>query len=171
VQFRPVHTETRLQGIFLDGGYPVPRFNPDVKRYELPYGPNFPKTVEAVPLDSFATWQWTSEVYGHTMDIRIRCVAEDTNFWTLYTVRIQLPDGVGQYAETPLAVYPNPAHTVLHVCGMKGECVQVFDLSGRLLLQAESNGDETLPLNVSGLSNGMYLLRCGRRVARFMVVR
>ncbi len=98
-------------------------------------------------------------------------MAEDTNYWSLYTVQIRLPDGVVQHMETPLDIYPNPASNLLYVSGMKGESVQVYDLSGRMLLQAEADGEETMHLNISGLSGGMYILRCGRRVARFVVRR
>lgn len=171
VQFRPLNTESRLQAIGLDGGFPVPHFNADVKRYEMSYGPQFPKTVEAVPVDSFATWKWEAVVHSDTMDIKVLCVAEDTNFWSLYSVRIHLVNGVGQYAETPVSVYPNPAHTMLYVRGVKVEPVRLFDMQGRLLMQAEATGEETVQMDVSGLPNGIFLLRCGRRVARFVVER
>lgn len=171
VQFRPLNTESRLQSIGLDGGFPVPHFNADVKRYEMSYGPQFPKTVEAVPVDSFATWKWEAVVHSDTMDIKVLCMAEDTNFWSLYSVRIHLVNGVGQYAETPVSVYPNPAHTMLYVRGVKGEPVRLFDMQGRLLMQAEATGEETIQMDVSGLPNGIFLLRCGRRVARFVVAR
>ena len=122
-------------------------------------------------MDSFATWKWEAVVHSDTMDIKVLCMAEDTNFWSLYSVRIHLVNGVGQYAETPVSVYPNPAHTMLYVRGVKGEPVRLFDMQGRLLMQAEATGEETIQMDVSGLPNGIFLLRCGRRVARFVVAR
>ena len=76
--------------------------------------------------------------------------------------------GVREAAAPMLRIYPNPAHTVLYVSGMKGERVQLCDMTGRLLMQVETNGEETLPLDISGLARGIYVVRCGSRVARFV---
>ncbi|MFB0947073.1 MAG: T9SS type A sorting domain-containing protein, partial [Spirosomataceae bacterium] len=55
-----------------------------------------------------------------------------------------------------LIVFPNPASQKIS-WGKKGEFVaQIFELSGRLLLEERTNQGY---LNVSGLSSGTYLLR------------
>ena len=105
------------------------------------------------------------------MEIRIYTFAEDTTVQSFYTVRVFRPNAVPDYAAETIMLYPNPANTLLHVSGVKGESVRVYDLSGRILMQVEAGGDETLQLDVSGLSGGMYLLRCGQRVASFVVAR
>ena len=168
VQFRPLNAESRLMAIYLDGGYPVPHFNANVQSYTLPYGPLFPQTVMAVPLDSFATSRWSSEIRQDTMDIKIVCLAEDTFYRTDYLVRILLANDVREAAVPMLQIYPNPAHSMLYISGMKGDRVQLCDMTGRLLMQAEATGEEKMQLDVSGLARGMYIVRCGKCVARFV---
>ena len=168
VQFRPLNAESRLMAIYLDGGYPVPHFNANVQSYTLPYGPLFPQSVTAVPLDSFATSRWSYEIRQDTMDIQVVCLAEDTFYRTDYLVRILLANGVREAAPSVLRIYPNPASTVLYLSAVKGERVQLCDMTGRLLMQVETNGEETLPLDISGLARGIYVVRCGSRVARFV---
>lgn len=168
VLFHQVNQESRLKAIYLDGGYPVPSFSPDVTDYEMYYGPQFPKEVTAVPLDSFASYSWSSETHGDTMDISVVCLSEDSMHQSVYSVRVMLPTGVNEAAAPVLRLYPNPASTVLYVSVLKGERVQLCDMTGRLLMQAEATGEETLPLDISGLSRGIYVVRCGDRVAKFV---
>lgn len=171
ISFRTIRQESRLKAVYLDGGYPVPQFRPDVYAYAFPYGPDWPKELTAETLDPFATYRWGSDIHSDTMEIRIYTFAEDTTVQSFYTVRVFRPNAVPDYAAETIMLYPNPANTLLHVSGVKGESVRVYDLSGRILMQVEAGGDETLQLDVSGLSGGMYLLRCGQRVASFVVAR
>ena len=168
ILFHQERQESRLKAIYLDGGYPVPSFSPDVRNYEMYYGPHFPREVTAVPLDSFASYSWSSETHGDTMDISVVCVAEDSVHQTVYSVRVLLPNGVKEAAAPMLRIYPNPASTVLYVSAVKGKLVQLCDMTGRLLMQVEANGEDKLPLDISGLARGMYVVRCGSRVARFV---
>ena len=100
------------------------------------------------------------------MDIRVEVTAEDTSVRCLYRVRVLLRNAVPEWQAETFALYPNPAHTVLYVKGVKGERVRLFDMSGRMVLQAEPTGEATLQVDISGLARGMYVVRCGKEVRK-----
>lgn len=161
VQFRPMNAESRLMAIYLDGGYPVPHFNANVQSYALPYGPSFPKTVTAVPLDSFATSRWSSEIRHDTMDIHILCLAEDTFYRTEYLVRILLANGIAEAAGSGISVYPNPVQSVLCVRlsePEKFQSIQIYSSEGRLLRSHTLESAEEY-IQVQDLPCGVYYYR------------
>ena len=65
--------------------------------------------------------------------------------------------GTGMYLSPAdaLLVYPVPTADVLHVQGMTLDFIQIVDYQGRVVLHAT----ETSTLDVSGLTDGLYLLR------------
>lgn len=168
LHFRYLHREARLKNLYLDGGFPLPHFYPDVFSYTLFYGPWLPSDVRAETLDSLASYLWESEIRQDTMDIRVEVVAEDTAVRCLYRVRVILRTTEVEDCSETFVLYPNPTRSMLYVRGATGECVRLYDLSGRMLLQVESNGETLRQVDVSGLPGGMYLLRCGNRVERFV---
>lgn len=71
------------------------------------------------------------------------------------------PDGLAELQE-PM-VYPNPVHTILNFvppqnAGTEKYNVVIFDMSGRPLYNAISNGSK-LEIDVSGLARGIYILK------------
>lgn len=52
--------------------------------------------------------------------------------------------------------------------GAKDELVQVYDMNGRLHLQTTTLAQEALHMDVSKLSQGMYVLRVGGEAIRFI---
>ena len=72
-------------------------------------------------------------------------------------------DGIANWLESSVSLYPNPAREVVNVqCTMNnvqltGE-LSVFDVYGKLL-QIVPITSEITPINVSGLANGMYFVR------------
>lgn len=85
-------------------------------------------------------------------------------------VPVWMEEGAG---DPPLVLWPNPAHEVLNIVGTAaGERVTLWDGSGRRVLDADLSNGGTTVLDVSGLPEGVYLLRTGasghEQVARFM---
>lgn len=72
--------------------------------------------------------------------------------------------GVDESSADALAVYPNPASDVLHLDGVEGETISVYDAMGRLVLQ-ETYQDR---LFVGGLENGIYAISTSRGMVRFV---
>jgi hypothetical protein len=68
-----------------------------------------------------------------------------------------------------LALYPNPANNILNlVFEQENEyMVQVYDISGKLVLQKELNKGES-QLAVSELKSGLYILRAQSNEAVFV---
>ncbi len=79
----------------------------------------------------------------------------------------------GGAADVPLMLWPNPAHEVLNIVGTTaGERLTLWDGSGRRVLDAGLSNEGTTVLDVSGLPEGVYLVRAGasvhEQVARFV---
>ena len=64
---------------------------------------------------------------------------------------------------TPIMIYPNPSHDIIHVDGIKPTDLRVFDLQGRMLLTDHGN-----QITIAGLPEGTYLLQVGTQVVRFI---
>lgn len=93
----------------------------------------------------------------------------DTSNWSpAWSFTTMQPIGLGEPGglENKLAVYPNPAENTLYIelknnTGFNAQ-LTVTDLVGKAVLSREmqfDSGNKTLSLDVSGLKNGMYLLR------------
>ena len=72
--------------------------------------------------------------------------------------------GVAENDANVFSVYPNPATSTLYIDGAEGETVSVYDATGRLVMQEVYNGQ----LNVSTLEKGVYAVRVGTNVVRFV---
>jgi Secretion system C-terminal sorting domain len=75
------------------------------------------------------------------------------------------------------AIYPNPANDVLNVDNIEGvQSIQIMDLNGKLIQTVSIQENEiSRTLNVSNLSNGMYILKKIRpdgqlEAAKFQVI-
>lgn len=62
-----------------------------------------------------------------------------------------------------IVVYPNPTQDILMIQGIEAQPLRVYDLQGRMLLQAEGT-----QVGVGQLTEGTYLLQIGTQVVRFI---
>ncbi len=79
--------------------------------------------------------------------------------------------------KSELIVYPNPAHSTLWVSGIEyqvsskgdsnGYWVEMFDMFGKIVLSTEVVDGK---IDISGLEDGVYLLRVGNDVVRVVLV-
>ena len=67
--------------------------------------------------------------------------------------------------EPVFGVYPNPATTTIHIHG-GSENILVYDITGRLVKNVP-NG-ENISLDISSWASGMYIVRCGRHMVKFI---
>ena len=83
----------------------------------------------------------------------------------------QSPSGVGiknQKAESSIFVFPNPVKTYLTVEGVnEGAKIDLLDLNGTLL-QSILTQDNSTNIDVSSLSQGMYLLQVEGQIVKFI---
>ncbi len=77
------------------------------------------------------------------------------------------PTSISEVNLSNIALYPNPAKTVLNIENAT-EDVQIFDITGRLLINVENKGTNLLQINVSNLSKGMYFVKVGNYTTKFV---
>ena len=74
-------------------------------------------------------------------------------------------------ADGELLVYPNPTNGVVRIAGFDtdAESAELFDLTGKRLVEVTLNGNTSIEINLSGLSHGIYVLKSGSATARIAV--
>jgi hypothetical protein len=93
---------------------------------------------------------------------------------TLVPGAVQIGPGTTGFAENltaaTLRVWPNPAHTAVHVQGAHPRAALVLvDAVGRAVWHTEAALDGTAVLAVQALPAGLYVLRTGRATTRIAV--
>lgn len=97
---------------------------------------------------------------------------DETTSGHVYTLMLTVTDGshvaIEEVKEDVLRVYPNPASDLLMVeIDKAGADVELYDTRGQLVLrQSAVEGKNTLP--ISHLASGIYVLRCGEKVAKIV---
>ncbi len=77
--------------------------------------------------------------------------------------------------ETGITIYPNPAHNKIVIAGVEENVnIQVFDITGKQTNvvchheQSEGTYDESILIDISVLENGIYFIKIGNSVAKFI---
>ena len=99
-------------------------------------------------------------------DLMLRCrngVIDLGCYESNYPVSIESRENAG----TTLSIYPNPARTWLTVSHCGNGLVKVYDLTGREVLSATSEGGSAR-LDVSQLPQGMYFLQSGENTVKLV---
>lgn len=73
-------------------------------------------------------------------------------------VQVNRPLPVPEYADDAFRVWPNPANDVLQIHAPSGTKVEVFDMSGRKMMENRMVG-ETFSADLSNWSAGMYFVK------------
>ena len=74
------------------------------------------------------------------------------------------PTGITELTSESIAVWPNPATNVLYLDVVDGTTVNVFDITGRKVMQE----GYVSQLDVSGLAPGLYAIKAGDYEVRFV---
>lgn len=82
---------------------------------------------------------------------------------TIY-FQITDPTGITEQTAGSLDVWPNPASNILHLDVMDGITINVFDMTGRMVMQENYEGK----LDVSHLVPGIYTIKAEERKVRFV---
>ncbi|WP_289054082.1 S8 family serine peptidase [Carboxylicivirga marina] len=92
----------------------------------------------------------------------IKVVSADGSNSRTYTIFFKGHVGISEMDVRRLInIYPNPFNDMLYVDSQRGEHVvlTIYDVTGRLMLQEQINGNGLHSINTSALDNGIYLLR------------
>lgn len=77
------------------------------------------------------------------------------------------PLAVGGESHEKPAIYPNPARESVFIDGLEeGEMIGVFNMEGQLVRSVKADSDRKI--DVRGLPSGIYYVRCGYHVMRFV---
>ncbi len=70
-----------------------------------------------------------------------------------------------------LSIYPNPAKDAITLKGLNGEqtSISIYNLSGQLMINENSEGKEKVKIDISSLTEGVYLLKAQNQVIKLMV--
>lgn len=134
---------------------------------------------EVNTLDLAYTTAFGADSYGslnllrtQSGDIRKQFTRDTTNNGTPFTYMPYSPAivGISTVAKQPsMKVYPNPARDLVTVALGEGECtdIEVLNISG-LKVKSISQTHGLVTIDLSGLSKGVYFVRCGSEVVRLV---
>ncbi|MBO4282973.1 MAG: T9SS type A sorting domain-containing protein [Bacteroidales bacterium] len=92
---------------------------------------------------------------------------ELTGLFTAYAA-----DAVAEVSSESLQLYPNPVTNVLNVKGISENCnIQIYDATGRKIMQIPAVQGENVQVNTSALSAGLYFVKAGRNTGKFVISR
>ncbi len=77
------------------------------------------------------------------------------------------PTNISEIKLSNIELYPNPAKTMLTIENAT-ENVQIFDISGRLLINVENKETNLLQINVANLANDLYFVKIGNYTTKFV---
>ena len=93
------------------------------------------------------------------------CFIEDGTFMAItIDFHVSDPTGITELTSESIAVWPNPATNVLYLDVVDGTTVNVFDITGRKVMQE----GYVSQLDVSGLAPGLYAIKAGDYEVRFV---
>jgi hypothetical protein len=79
--------------------------------------------------------------------------------------------GLEEDAESDFKIYPNPTSSKINIISQRNiEQIELFDLTGKVLIQKQNIGLKSFQLDVSGFQNGIYFLRLDGVVFQKIVV-
>jgi len=77
---------------------------------------------------------------------------------TTVLARIELPSGIPELPDAHILIMPNPSNTFFKVSGVHDALLQVYSLSGELLISTDHYGDGQI-VNTEALRPGLYLVK------------
>ena len=111
------------------------------------------------------TWEATDPSLEYRYAVET-IYSEDNSEFTFSNIIFGGTLGIGENElEEGILIHPVPAHTSLYVVqnlDVQGTSIQIFDITGKLLNTVplgEENLGSTVEINVSVLSNGVYIMR------------
>ena len=125
----------------------------------------------SAPIDSDNWNDW--QRFSYFMDVLSQCAGEDvrTTFSQdeLTSIQIALGGGtnsINNIKRSNIVTYPNPAKDILYISGATDNSnVIILDLIGRECFNGKPRDKS---INISSLPNGLYLLKIGNSIAKFV---
>ena len=118
--------------------------------------------ILATPNNGYYFKQWSD---GATANPRIVEVTQDITLTAIFEVL----SGIETIKDNELTIYPNPVKGQLQVTGyeLQDNAYCIFSVTGQVLMQGSLSGETTI-INVEHLSNGVYFIKVGNVVEKFV---
>jgi hypothetical protein len=115
----------------------------------------------------------TSHVGGyHSQDNRDTTPAPYTtsDYWIVTFCDSTLTTGVSEIQNDLFKIYPNPASTTLTIEIQSPLMLSIYNVLGKVVMEKEffSTTFSKYDIDISSLNNGMYIVRSGDKVGRFL---
>ena len=110
-------------------------------------------------------WGWGGQQNGYYALTNCSSYEFNSNHAIIIGIRgPELPTAIGETNAENINVFPNPSNGMVYVCAESQQVqeLQVFDLSGRMILQKSINETE-FSIDLSGYNAGTYILRLTTR--------
>lgn len=124
-----------------------------------PYPAGTTVTLAAIPNTGYSFVKWSDEVTDNPRTFTL------TGNVTLMAIFSGV--GMDESEGRVIALYPNPASESIHITGLEANSeVQIYNNLGMLVKVVKVGADEEI--SISDLSNGLYMVRCGKTTMRFV---
>jgi hypothetical protein len=102
-------------------------------------------------------WLFAEELEDGSFYIYQYCPANGMALYRLYDRQKHQSQTTNiKYNTTSFGCYPNPTKDYIYIDGANCDCVEIYDIMGRLIKQSIGN-----KVNVSSLTSGIYILKIG----------
>ena len=116
-------------------------------------------TLAAIPADGYLFVKWSDEVTDNPRHITVT--------QNLVLAAFFDNTAVDEHEMQPISLYPNPANDKIRIEGLEDETeISIFNTLGMLLMTQTLDGNNEI--SVGDLASGLYIIRVGRRHAKFM---
>lgn len=116
-------------------------------------------TIRAIPFEGYFFEKWSD---GATDNPRTVVVNSDITMAAFFK-----GTGVDEEELNPMTLYPNPAKESIRILGIKdNSTIEIYNSLGERVRTVNAGPDQEI--GVSDLSSGLYLVRCGNRIQRFI---
>ena len=116
-------------------------------------------TIQAIPNEGYFFEKWSDE---STRNPRQITVNSDITLAAFFQ-----GTGVDEEELNPMTLYPNPAKESIRILGIKvNSTIEIYNSFGERVRTVNAGPDQEI--GVSDLASGLYLVRCGNRILRFI---
>ena len=115
-------------------------------------------TIQAFPNPGYVFSKWSDD---NTDNPRTITVNSDLTLAAFFAT------GVGENEQANLQIYPNPANKSIRILGIEANSqVEIYNSLGELVKVMSVNPDQEI--GIRDLASGLYLVRCGNVMLRFV---
>ena len=136
--------------------------------FEIQYGRGFGNVIDFVYYQDIDPWPWMADGFGSYLELTdIEKDNNDAANWT--TNNNSISDIENKYKEE-IIISPNPTTAFLNVTNQNQiiESIEVFDITGRLLIRKQNINANSYTLSLFRLNNATYIIHIKYQNGKFV---